>query len=141
MKLSQKEKDDIKGYIQKAELKSSAEIRVYLEKKCPGEVLDRASFLFKELKMHKTVERNGVLIYLAHEDHLFAIIGDSGIHSKVGDHYWQSVKEEMLELFKIGKIKDGLCLGVNRVGIELAKYFPRSKGDVNELSDDVIEIN
>lgn len=141
MKLSQQEKEDLKKSIQEAESKSSAEIRVYLEKKCPGDVLDRASFLFKELKMHETLERNGVLIYLAHEDRTFAIIGDSGIHAKLGTNYWEAIKNEMLSFFKEEKVFEGLQLGVEKVGIELVKFFPKSGQDVNELTDDIIDIH
>jgi uncharacterized membrane protein len=35
------------------------------------------------MKMHKTKLRNGVLFYLAIEDHKLAVLGDAGINSKV----------------------------------------------------------
>jgi len=49
--------------IKNAELDTSGEIRIHIENKCPGDVMDRSAFLFKQLQMHKTELRNGVLIY------------------------------------------------------------------------------
>ena len=51
--------------IARAEANTSGEIRVHLEGKCKGEVLDRAAWLFKKLGMQSTEARNGVLIYLS----------------------------------------------------------------------------
>ena len=74
--------------IEKAEHQTSGEIRVHIESKCRAEVLDRAAWLFKKLKMHETKDRNGVLIYLSINDHKFAIIGDAGINKVVPEGFW-----------------------------------------------------
>ena len=71
--------------IQQAEKKTSGEVRVHIEKKCPKkDPIKRATSLFQKLGMHKTELRNGVIVYVATEDHLLAIWGDEGIHTKVG---------------------------------------------------------
>ena len=77
--LAKQELDDIKQAILNAELDTSGEIRVHLEKVCPGDVMDRAAFLFEKLEMHKTHLRNGVMFYLAIKNRKFAVIGDAGI--------------------------------------------------------------
>ncbi len=69
------------------EQKTSAELRVVVERKAKIGKTDnaailRASELFDELKMRETAERNGVLIYLSFKPHYAAIIGDEGIHQK-----------------------------------------------------------
>ena len=51
--------------IKEAELNTSGEIRVHIDLKCQEDVLDQASSVFAQLKMHKTEKRNGVLFYLA----------------------------------------------------------------------------
>lgn len=70
-----------------AEKNTSGEIRVHIDKKCKGEVLDIAADFFKSMKMHETALRNGVLFYLSIEDQKFAILGDKGIHEKVPTNF------------------------------------------------------
>ncbi len=57
------EKKRIVAAITQAELRTSGEIRVHIENYCPSSSLDRAVFVFNQLKMYKTKERNSVLIY------------------------------------------------------------------------------
>ena len=49
--------------IGEAEHATSGEIRVHLETSCKADVLDEAAWLFRKVGMHKTADRNGVLIY------------------------------------------------------------------------------
>lgn len=63
--------------------------------------IDRAAEVFRYLSLDKTALRNGVLIYLAYEDHKFAIIGDEGINQKVGQNFWDSELSILGENFKI----------------------------------------
>lgn len=131
------EKEQIKQAIQKAELSTSGEIRVHVENKCKGEVLDRAAEVFSLLKMHKTELRNGVLFYLSIKDKQFAIIGDAGINTKVSKGFWNETKELVLSHFKNGEFATGLSKGIVMAGEQLKKHFPYQTNDVNELSDDI----
>ncbi len=128
----------IRQAITEAEKKTSAEIRVVIEEKCKGEVLDRAAFAFRKLKMHKTAQRNGVLVYVSVKDHQCAVIGDSGINSLVEKDYWKTLLDEMIVFFSAGQLKEGIIHAVNRVTSELSSHFPLRKGDINELPDEVI---
>lgn len=123
--------------IEQAELNTSGEIRVHIEKSCKIDVLDRAADVFALLKMHKTQLRNGVLFYFAISDRKFAILGDAGINSKVPNNFWDSIKEEMLVLFKQGDITLGLEKGILLAGEKLKEHFPLQKNDVNELSNEI----
>jgi uncharacterized membrane protein len=120
-----------------AEHQTSGEIRVHLEGKCRGEVLDRAAWLFKKLKMNNTKERNGVLIYLSVNDHKFAIIGDSGINKVVPEGFWNEIKEMMIIHFTKGEFAIGLIKGIEKAGEKLKQYFPWQDNDVNELPDEI----
>ena len=131
------QRERIKQAVHHAEMLTSGELRVYIEDKCKIDVLDRAAFVFAEMMMHKTAERNGVLIYLALEDKKFAIIGDVRIHAKVGDNFWNTIKESMAEHFKNSRFTDGLIQGITEAGHALQQYFPRTDADRNELSDDI----
>ncbi len=125
--------------IVEAEKKTSGEIRLYIEKECAEEVLDRAAFIFASLDIHLTDARNGVLFYLSLVDHKYAILGDVGINIKVPENFWDSISYEMLQHFKVGKIPDGLKSGIGMAGKALAEFFPYNPDDdVNELPDYVI---
>lgn len=129
---------EITRSIKAAEKETSGEIRLYVEDKCKEDVLDRAAFLFAELKMHKTELRNGVLFYLAMNDRKFAILGDGGINAKVEADFWDHIKAEMLVQFQQGRFSEGFQMGIRMAGDALSANFPYQKGDVNELSDDII---
>ena len=131
------EQQQIRNAIAKAEKNTSGEIRICVEKTCSEDVLDRAATYFTKLDMHKTKARNGVLIYVATEDHKFAIIGDGGINKVVPDDFWDHTKLQMLEQFKQGNLIEGITTGVQLAGEQLKKYFPYDMDDSNELSDDV----
>jgi uncharacterized membrane protein len=127
----------IKNAIIQAEKGTSGEIRVHIEDKFRGDVLDQASYIFKKLKMHETEQRNGVLFYLAVRNRKFAIIGDSGINSKVPEGFWDQIKEKMTEHFRNSRFSEGLQEGIQLAGEKLIEYFPYLKNDTNELSDEI----
>ena len=134
---SEEAKSLIVQEVKNAEKETSGEIRVHVENRCKGDVMDCAAFVFEKLEMHKTELRNGVLFYLAVKDHKFAILGDAGINAVVPDNFWDEVKERMFEDFKEGRFAEGLIQGIQMAGIKLKEFFPYQEDDVNELSDDI----
>lgn len=134
---SVEEQEEITRSVMTAELETSGEIRVHIEEKCPGDVLDRAAHVFKTLHMHNTAQRNGVLIYMAIDHKKFAIIGDMGINKVIPANFWDDTKEGMLNLFKQNRFKDGLIFAIGSVGEHLSKYFPAQVDDTNELANDI----
>lgn len=136
-RFSSNEKESMIKAIEEAERNTSGEIRIHIENRCKKAVLDRASELFAELKMHKTALRNGVLIYVALDDHKLAILGDAGINQKVPTGFWDSVKEEMVKQFKSGEMVKGICQATIACGELLKHYFPYQQDDVNELPDEI----
>ncbi|WP_372936792.1 TPM domain-containing protein, partial [Seonamhaeicola sp.] len=71
--LSASEEEEIVEAIRKAELNTSGEIRVHIEKTANGDATNRALEVFHSLKMDNTKDLNGVLIYVAVEDKNFVI--------------------------------------------------------------------
>ena len=134
---SKEEKERITSAIREAELNTSGEIRVHIERRCKADVLDHAAYLFEKLGMHKTEKRNGVLFYLSIDDHKFAILGDAGINSITGENFWDKIKEAMLEKFQEQEFCSGLETGILMAGEQLKKHFPYQENDVNELSDEI----
>jgi uncharacterized membrane protein len=134
---SAKEKGLIRDAIREAERDTSGEIRVHIDNRCKGDVLDRAAWWFEKLEMHKTEKRNGVLFYLAVKDRKFAILGDAGINAVTPGDFWDHIKEKMLEHFSAGAFAEGLSTGIRMAGKELKSSFPHQKDDVNELPDEI----
>lgn len=134
---SPEEEQAIIEAIAKAELRTSGEIKLHVEKRCWFSAISRAKKVFELLEMHRTAEKNGVLIYIATASKKFAIIGDSGINDKVGEHFWQSTKDIMQAEFKKGNFYSGAMKGIESAGEQLLHYFPYQKNDRNELSNDI----
>lgn len=122
--------------IRKAESLTSGEIRVHLESHC-DEPITRAQELFHLLKMNNTKEENGILFYVAVDDKKFALIGDKGIHARVGGDFWTSVRDVVLSRFRESEFQNGLVQGIELVGEKLAAHFPWEVNDINELPDEI----
>ncbi|NCP85397.1 MAG: TPM domain-containing protein [Bacteroidetes bacterium] len=123
--------------ISKAELNTSGEIRLHLENRCKGDVVNRAKQVFADLEMFKTKDKNGILIYIALIDHKLCIWGDEGIHAKLGQDFWDSEVAILIATFKENKYKDGLVSVIETIGTKLSEYFPYQSDDVNELDNDI----
>lgn len=123
--------------IAEAERSTSGEIRVHVETSCKGDVLDEAAWLFRKLGMHKTADRNGVLIYLAVKDRKFAIIGDTGINSVVPLGFWDEIRDHLKLRFSENHFAEGLAEGIIKAGEQLKEHFPCTKDDINELADTI----
>ncbi len=134
---SETDKIAIQQAIADAELNTSGEIRVRVDSKCSIDPKDKAIEIFEKLNMHRTELRNAVLFYLAVDDHKFSIIGDKGINESVPSDFWDSIRDEMLVLFKEKQFSLGLCTGIQRTGEKLKIHFPYQKDDKNELSDEI----
>ena len=127
--LTEEFQQEIIKAIEYAELETSGEIRVHIEDKCNGEVLDRAAYIFKELDMHKTALRNGVLFYLSIKDKKFAVLGDAGINSNVPSDFWNEVKDVVVKNFKEERFTEA--------GLKLKEFFPYQSNDNNELKNEI----
>lgn len=136
--LSDSDQEKIKNSIEWAEKNTSGEIRVCIEKGCKIDVLDRAVVCFNDLEMHKTKLSNGVLIYIATQDHKFAIIGDKGINAVVPTDFWNTTKDLMASHFKNNNLAEGISVGIIEAGKQLKKYFPYQTSDGNELPNDIV---
>ena len=130
-----RELEEIAEAVGRVEQRAAAEVRVHLERwvrRARGEqpdALRRAQTLFRELRMHEAPHRNGVLVYLALDDRKLAIVGDEAIHARVGDTYWERVRDVMVGHFKAEAPRDAVVHAVEDLGRVLAEHFPRRPGD------------
>lgn len=137
------DKKQIEAAIGRLENESSAELRVYIERKLPKSsvgmsAIERALQVFNELEMDKTSAQNAVLIYVGYKDHLCAVIGDKGIHQFVDEAYWQKQCDLMIEQFKEKAYTKGIVEAIERMTDTLKIHFPIQPNDKNELPNEVI---
>ncbi len=135
--LTEQDLERVHAAIRAAEQRTSGEIRVHLDDVIVDDVMDHAAFVFQELAMHRTRERNAVLIFISVAQRRAAVIGDVGIHARLPKGYWNEVLGVILEQFKAERFVEGLCMGVERLADQLAHHFPRQADDHNELSDEI----
>jgi uncharacterized membrane protein len=137
---SDEEKQRIVAAIRDAEHNTSGEIRVYVESKNPYvDPMDRASEVFYNLKMDKTVDRNAVLLYVAMVHKELVLFGDDGIYKQVGETYWSNAVKNMIAEIKSENICDGIVQCIYQIGETLKEKFPyKSDTDKNELPDDIV---
>jgi uncharacterized membrane protein len=128
----------IREAIVAAERRTSAELRVSVAPFFWGNVEKTAWRAFERLAMHQTQNRNGVLFFVVPSRRSFVVLGDRGIHERVGQDFWHAVVREMEPHFRRGEFSDGLIAGIAAAGEALAAHYPYdSVSDRNELPDDV----
>ena len=135
--LTQKEEAEIVEAIRIAEGETSGEIRVHIEQKCDIDVYEHALEVFHFLKMDNTIQRNGVLIYVAVDNKSFVIFGDKGINNIVGADFWNSTRDKISSQFKSGRFKQGLIDGIQEAGKALSQHFPWDHNDKDELDNTI----
>lgn len=123
--------------IRKAEASTTGEIRVHLEENLVGEALETAQKTFLRLGMHRTKDRNGVLLLIAPQQRKLAIIGDSGMDAVVPPDFWVAERDLLQRYFSQGAYCAGVVAAIDQVGEKLKAYFPGTPDDTNELDDSV----
>jgi uncharacterized membrane protein YgcG len=135
--LKQVDDAQVLAAIEAAELKSSGEVRVFVSNEVIEDVMPAAQAQFNKLGMANTKNRNGVLLFFAPKTQRFAVIGDQGIHEKCGQPFWDDIRALMTERLKAGHYTEAVVAAVQRIGDVLGQHFPRDRGDINELPNQV----
>jgi uncharacterized membrane protein len=135
--VSREDEASVVAAIRAAESATSGEIRVHIEARSGGDPLSAARRWFVRLKMHRTALRNGILFYVAVDERAFAVVGDEGIHAKVGPEFWETLRDILREAFTRGEYAAGLRGAIAAAGEGLSRHFPHRGGDRNELPDGV----
>lgn len=136
--LSEAEAAKINSAIKEAESKTSGEIKVVIARHCWGKMDVKAAKIFKRLSLDKTNERNCVMILFIVTNREFLIHGDQGIHERVGQEFWNDIRDKMVVSFRQDEFGEGIRQGVFLIGEKLSQYFPYQRDDIDEISDEII---
>ena len=136
--LSPEEIERLQAKIAAAEQMTAAEIRVALTRSSWLGIRRKAQSIFKKHGLDKTAERNAVMILVDTRSRELLIYGDEGVDSRVEPHFWDDIRDDMLDEFRGGHLADGLALGIGRVAEKLATLFPSVDSDRNELANELL---
>jgi uncharacterized membrane protein len=112
--------------IREAESETSAEIRVHLSRRLwERNPYQRAMRLFQQYGMSGSAQRNSVLFYVNLRRKKFAIVGDEGAHTAVGQRFWEELSRETKRNMISTHPENAIALIIRKLGARLAKHFPR----------------
>jgi len=133
----------ISNKIKEAEKKTAGEIAVsvreyksFFEGKKPLRQLAEKEYI--RLRINKTKQGTGVLIFLLLSNRQFYILADDNINKLTGEQVWADIKNIMQEKFVRGEFCKGILFGIDEIGKILAQHFPISPEDKNEISNRVV---
>jgi uncharacterized membrane protein len=115
----------VRDAVHAAEAGTSAKIQVVLGDRFQGSTLDHAANLFKLVGLDRSPQRNGVLFFVAPHRREFAVVGDAGVHERVGQEFWDRVAAAMSERIGQDDLTAGLVHGIEAAGTQLRQHFPR----------------
>lgn len=124
--------------IAEAEKRTSGEIVVSVAPFFIGSVDRAAERAFVRIGVARTRDRNGVLFFVVPSRRVLVVLGDDGIHARVGQPFWEQLVKTVTSRFADGDPTGGLVAGIDEVGRQLAAFFPYDPAtDRNELPDTV----
>jgi putative membrane protein len=100
----------------------------------------RAITLFKAGGERRTIGRTGILIYLSLAERRAEIIGDEAVTAVTTAETWGEAMTALVSDVKSGRPGDGIVAAVELIGSVLAKHFPKTSTDTNEIPDKLIEL-
>src|SRR5206468_3238135 len=99
--------------------------RIFVSESRATETADEQALQeFHRHGLRETRERTGILVFVSLFERRVVVLGDAGIHAKVGDEHWQRTRDAILGGIARGSLADGLVEGVRACGQELAAHFP-----------------
>jgi len=101
-------------------------------------VMQRALRAFYEKGLYRTKQNTGILFFLSLLERKVWVIADKGIHEKIEQKTLDAFAGIVSRGIREGRASDALCEAITMSGDLLAKHFPITPGDINELSDEVM---
>ena len=100
----------------------------------------RATLLFRTAIQARTATATGVLLYLSIAERRAEIVADRAILDRVDPGEWGEAMAALVDAVRDGRPGDGMVAAIERIGAVLARHFPHTGTDPNELPDALIEL-
>ena len=101
-------------------------------------VRQRAVRAFYEKGLYKTRKNTGVLFFISILERKVWVLADKGIYEKIEQETLNKFAITVSQGIKEGRACDSLCDAIREAGELLAKHFPVTPGDTDELSNKVM---
>lgn len=101
-------------------------------------VRQRSLLSFYQKGLHRTKNQTGILIFISLLERKVRIMGDRGIHAKIGQAFWNARAGELVEGIRKGKALEVLTEVIEKCGAEMTTHFPCDADNPDEVPDDII---
>jgi putative membrane protein len=103
------------------------------KKRMTTEVDETAHAIFLSHGVHRTKNRNGVLIYISWLEHLVEVLADENAFKKFPKEFWDEAADRMGKALQSRHPEDEISKEIDFLGRALTKEFPATADDSNEL--------
>lgn len=115
-------------------------LRMFIpESEMREEVEETAFSEFYRSGLYKTTDQNGILIYVSIFERAVRIIADRGINEKTGTEPWNQIADGLTKGIRDKNQVNAICNAVALCGDLLARNFPASRRNINELPDIIVK--
>jgi putative membrane protein len=104
-------------------------------------VESRAFELFARRGIHQTRDATGLLIVLSELERRVVLLGDRGIHARVGTEGWNKHVEHIIGRIRERRAADGVIEVLHELQGSLIEHVPIRPDDENELPNAVVRQN
>lgn len=101
---------------------------------------ENAAQQFLSLGLNSTKTKQAIMFYVSLDEKYVEILTHSAIKEKIDDSYWQDIVNEFTKDVKNKEFSKGYIKAIKSCNDILIKEFPIKKDDINELSNEVIEL-
>lgn len=101
-------------------------------------VKERALRAFYEKGLYRTRQNTGVLFFISRLERKVWVLADKGINERITQETLNSFALTVSRGIKEGRSCNALCEAMREAGKLLAKHFPVTSGDIDELTDEVL---
>ncbi len=131
--------DRILHAIRSAEKNTTGNIILYIHHKEIKDALNTAHQIFRKHRFGNTKDQNNILILLAPESQKFAIVGNTALHEKLGQAWWEDFTTLLSSYFKESHYTDGLIAAIEKIGQTFRTHFPAKTSQDRVDLPDIVE--
>lgn len=95
---------------------------------------------FLARNVHTTAHRTGILLFVSLAEHYAEVIADAGINQHVKQEEWNTIVSTLIHHASRRQVAEGFVVAIDQAGTLLARHFPASDENLNELDDHLIEL-
>lgn len=105
----------------------------------PASVNIRARRIFIERGLHRTKQRNALMIFISEAEKAVYLLADEGLEKKVSGDYWDSVGKRLADDFCSENPGDSFFDALCEIAPQLISEFPSSAVNDNEICNKLVE--